>query len=63
MASNLKALLARATPLSAERAHALIEASMKANAHRYRPASESSEAMEGEDAPVEDQDHPAVPER
>lgn len=63
MASNLKALLTRATPLTTDRAHALIEVNMKANAQRYQPASESSEVMESEDVAVEDQDHPAVPER
>ncbi|WMY11092.1 hypothetical protein [Paraburkholderia phenoliruptrix] len=54
MAINLKALLKRATPLSDERAEALISADMLANAHRYPPAAASSEPMEAELDPAEE---------
>jgi hypothetical protein len=60
MATNLKDLLKRATPLSDERAQALISADMVANADRYPPAAASSEEMEAEfdaaDEPVERQE-------
>lgn len=61
--TNLKGLLARATSLTPERAQALVEEDMKANAHRYAPASADSEAMDSETVLAEDQDGPDVPER
>jgi hypothetical protein len=54
MATNLKGLLKRATPLSDERAQALIAADLAANAHRYPPAAASSEPMEAEFDPAEE---------
>lgn len=65
MASNLKALLKRATPLSDERAEALIADNMAANAHRYPPAATASDAMESEcdaiDEPAERQEGETAP--
>lgn len=57
MTSNLKALLELATPVTRERAKELIEADMAASAHRYPPASASSEAMESDEPLDADLDH------
>ena len=48
MAANLKALLERATPLTRERAKALIDADIAANAHRYSQPAPTSIALECE---------------
>jgi hypothetical protein len=63
MTFNLKALLELATPLTRERAKELIEADMAANAHRYPPASKSSEAMDSDEQLNADQDDPLIQER
>lgn len=48
MAVNLKTLLERATPLTRERAKALIDADIAANAHRYSQPAPTSIALECE---------------
>jgi len=62
MKSNLKALIERSTPLSVERAGALIAVDLAANSHRYPQPLSSSEAMESEHVLNEGLDGPPVPE-
>lgn len=60
MASNLKAWLERATPLSRSRAKELVDADMAANARRYPAAAATSEAMDSEYGPTEAPGGPAM---
>jgi hypothetical protein len=62
MVSNIKALIARSTSLSDERASTLISADMAANSYRYPQPLWNSKAMESEHIFDESLDEPAVPE-